>query len=93
MGDILNVEASMNAPFDRSNKSDSTNPGRRSGFVILPALIAIVLVILAITQPKMSRWISDSVQAEFVGGVNMDDAPTQTARPDKAMPERTVLAD
>ena len=82
----------MHAPFDRSNKSNSTNPTRGNGFLVLPALIAIVLVTLAVTQPKMSRWISDSVQAEFVGGVNIDDTPTQVARPDIAMPERTVLA-
>ena len=56
-------------------------------------LIAIVLVTLAIIQPNMSRWISESVQAEFVGGGNIDDAPTQVARPDTATPERTVLAD
>jgi hypothetical protein len=82
----------MHAPFDRPNKSYGTNPNRGTGFLIVPAVIAIVLVTLAVTQPKMSRWISESVQAEFVGGGNIDDAPTQVARPDMAMPERTVLA-
>jgi hypothetical protein len=82
----------MHAPSDRSNKSYSTNPGRGNGFLIVPALVAIVLITLAVIQPKMSRWISESVQAEFVGGVDMDDTPTQVARPDMAMPERTVLA-
>lgn len=83
----------MHAPFDRSNKSDIAGPNRGTGFLVVPALIVIALVTLAIIQPNMSRWISESVQAEFVGGGNMDDAPTQVARPDTATPERTVLAD
>jgi hypothetical protein len=92
MGDILIVEASMHA-FDRSNKSDTTSSNRGTGFLVVPALIVIALVTLAIIQPNMPRWISESVQAEFVGGGNMDGAPTQVARPDTATPERTVLAD
>jgi hypothetical protein len=92
LGDILNVEASMHAPFDRSNKSSSTTPNLGRGFLIVPALIAIVLITLAIIEPRMSRWISEAAQAEFIGSGNMDDAPTQVARPDLAMPERTVLA-
>ncbi|MFZ0765407.1 hypothetical protein [Bradyrhizobium sp.] len=83
----------MHAPFDRSNKSDITSPNRGTGFLVVPGLIVIALVTLAIIQPNMSRWISESVQAEFVGGGNMDDVPTQVARPDTATPERTVLAD
>lgn len=83
----------MHAPFDRSNKSDITSPNRGTGFLVVPGLIVIALVTLAIIQPNMSRWISESVQAEFVGGSNMDDVPTQVARPDTATPERTVLAD
>ena len=83
----------MHAPFDRSNKSDTANPGRGNGFLIIPALIVIVLVTLTITRPNdVSRWINESVEAEFIGGGTADDAPTQVARPDMATPERTVLA-
>ena len=36
-------------------------------FVVLPILIAVALIGMAITHPHASKWISDAVQAEFVG--------------------------
>jgi hypothetical protein len=98
MGDILKVEASMHAPYDRTGKSNQSTFSRnrrassRSGIGVLalPALIAMVLAALALFHPKASVWISEAVRAEFVGGI-VDEPSPQTAQP--AAPIRTVHAD
>jgi hypothetical protein len=93
VGDILKVEASMPAPYDRSRKSNqstfSRNQGAFSrsgiGLLALPALIAMVLAAVALVHPKASIWIS--VQAEFAGSI-IDEPSPQTAQ--SAAPIRTV---
>jgi hypothetical protein len=94
LGDILKVEASMHAPFDRSRKSDhATEPRSGIGFLILPVLMAVVLITLAIVHPKASIWISQAVQAEFGGSGLADDMPVQTVQqPGMAIPMHTVNA-
>jgi hypothetical protein len=78
----------MHAPLDRYSKSDqSTPPKIDAGFLIIPTLIAIVLLALAICEPKTSIWISEAVQAEFAGSIADEPSP-QTAQP--AAPIRTV---
>ena len=78
------MEASMHGSFDRP--SESENRMQRSwsiGFFALPLLFAIALIGLVIAQPAASNWISEAVQAEFVG-VNLapEIAPVQLAKPD-----------
>ena len=77
--------------FEKSG-SNETSIFRKwgTGFLVLPALLALALFLLAIVQPK-SNWISEAVQAEFTGnGVIPEIAPTQLARP--SMATRTVRA-
>jgi hypothetical protein len=77
----------MHAPFDRSGQTRKRIPESRdrfpngSGFWIVPILIAVALITLAIVQPKTSGWVSDAVQAEFIGNSGIADAPTQLAQP------------
>lgn len=56
--------------------------------VALPVLIAVALIGMAFSHPSASRWISNAVEAEFVGSefVGTDivpdlSPPTQFARP------------
>jgi hypothetical protein len=88
-----NVEASMHGTFDRSG--ESRNRFDRSwsvGLFAVPALFAIALVGLAMTQPAASNWISEAAQAEFAGAFMVPEiAPTQLAQP--AMQIRSVRAD
>jgi hypothetical protein len=82
----------MHGPYDRSRKrSTRTEPKSGAGFLILPVLITIVLIILVTAHPKASVWISQAVQAEFGGGSALD-MPVETAQPDMAAPVRTVNA-
>jgi hypothetical protein len=60
--------------------------------VALPILIVVALIGLAITQPSASKWVSDAVQAEFVGQDLAPDVapPTRIAQPTNEV--RTVKA-
>ena len=89
MGDTRKVEASMHAPYEKSPKSDQGTFSRIGvGLLVLPAFAAVVLVALAIMQPKASTWISEAVQAEFSGVAG--DMPKELAGP--SMQVRTVRA-
>jgi hypothetical protein len=50
-------------------------------------IIVLVLLVLALSFPSASEWISAAAEAEFVGG-NPSMAPTQIAQPIEAI--RTV---
>jgi hypothetical protein len=79
----------MRGSIDRTGQNqDRTVRSWSIGFFVLPVLLVITLVGLAITKPSASNWISEAVQAEFVG--SPDAAPTQLAKP--ATPIRTVKA-
>jgi hypothetical protein len=86
------MEASMQGSFDKTGET-STRLYQRWGVGLLavPVMIAIALVGLASIQPAASNWISESVQAEFVGtNLAPEMAPTQLAQPTR--PVRTVRA-
>ena len=95
VGTILTVEASMHAPYDKSrNSSHRAEPKVGAGFLILPAIVAFVLIVLATVHPKASVWISEAVQAEFGGSGVAEDVPVQTVQPDMTtIPMRTVHAE
>jgi fumarate reductase subunit C len=59
-------------------------------FFALPVLVVIALVALALMKPAASTWISETVQAEFVGMTSRGVVPKQLAQP--AMQIRTVKA-
>jgi hypothetical protein len=86
------MEASMHGKFNRSDGTDKSSAGYSSiRLVVIPALLAVALVALAIKQPDVSRWISDTVQAEFANtGTRPDTAATQVAQPARQI--RTVKA-
>lgn len=82
----------MHGSLDKAGRSENSIYQRWGmGFLALPVLFVIALLVLAIAQPATSNWISDAVQAEFAGiSVMPEAAPTQLARPD--MEIRTVRA-
>jgi hypothetical protein len=80
----------MHAPYDKRKSSQRTEPTSGVGLFILPAFVAIVLVVLAVLQPNAPLLISQAAQAEFVGDVA--DMPTQIGQPDMAVPVETVRA-
>lgn len=83
----------MHAPNDKQRKkSDRAEPKSWAGFLILPAIVALVLIVLVNAHPKASIWISQAVQAEFGSYGIADDLPVETAQPDMAIPLRTVHA-
>jgi hypothetical protein len=82
----------MHGSFDRSDQTDErSSPTWSVGFFALPVLLVVALIGLAITQPAASNWISEAVQAEFIGIDLQGIAPVQLAQP--AMQIRTVRAD
>jgi len=83
----------MHAPNDKQRKtSDRTEPKGWAGFLILPAIVALVLIVLAAFYPQASIWISEAVQAEYGGSGPAGGMPVQNAQPDMAIPMRTVHA-
>jgi hypothetical protein len=73
----------MHGTFERSRKSnDRIERGRDIGFLVVPAVLAIVTIGLAIIQPATPSLIADAVQAEFVGfDLAPELTPTQFAQP------------
>ncbi len=71
----------MHGTLERPGKTDKPielSPGIR--FVLIPALLALAVIVLAINQPDLPRWISDAAQAEFANtGSAPEIAPAQAA--------------
>ena len=60
-----------------------------AGILAAHGVILLVLIALVIRSPAASDWISQAVQAEFVGNPPPVIVPTQIARPDpEGRPER-----
>ena len=80
----------MHGSLDRSDENrNRTDRSWSIGFFVVPMLIVIALIALVMIKPAASIWISEAVQAEFVGP-NSPVAPTELAQP--AMQIRTVKA-
>jgi hypothetical protein len=79
---------------DRLDKSNQTTDWTvyqswGIGIFVLPVLLAAFLAGLAIIRPDVSRWVSESEQAELVGaGLTMGGIPAQVAPPAREV--RTV---
>ena len=73
----------MHGSFDRSGKSNNRiDRGWGIGFIALPVLLVIALIGLSMIQPAAPAWISEAVQAEFVGpDLGPEIRPTQLAQP------------
>ena len=84
----------MHAPYDNQRKAGDRNERKGSlGFLILPLVVALVLIVLATIHPKAGIWISQAVQAEFGGSGIAEDMPVQTAQPGMVVPMLTVRAE
>jgi hypothetical protein len=74
----------MHGRFEKPGRNES-NLYRSFGlgFLALPIVIVIALLALAVIQPSASNWISEAVQAEFVGDPSLlpGQSPTQLAQP------------
>jgi hypothetical protein len=81
----------MRRRFDRSDETTDKSITRSFGIgiVVLPVVVAALIVVLAITRPDVSRWISEAVQAEFVAS-GQPMGPAQAEQP--AGQVRTVKA-
>ena len=73
----------MHGSFDGSPQDDQSSSHRWDiKLVALPILVVIAVAGLAVSHPNASRWISEAVQAEFVGTDFVPDlAPTRLAQP------------
>jgi hypothetical protein len=67
---------------------DKSNPTDRGGFsnqitslVVINGVIVLALIVLALSSPSASEWISAAAQAEFVGSDTVPTFPTQIAQP------------
>ncbi len=63
-------------PQARRDPSDQMTP-----ILIVNAIIVLVLLVLALSVPSASEWISAAAEAEFVGGVAPAATPAQIAQP------------
>jgi hypothetical protein len=66
----------------------SRKPADRGGainqittLVAINGVIVLVLIVLALSVPSASEWISSATQAEFIGGNMPVAVPTQIAQP------------
>ncbi len=71
----------MARSIDQAKMPTISNGAGSIGFFALPVLLVVALVALAMTQPAASNWISEAVQAEFVGADSAPVEPTQLAQP------------
>lgn len=82
----------MHGIIDRPNESDSSDSPTQQRWnvavVAIPALVAVALAGLMLTQPSASTWISEAAQAEFVG-LN---PPPETASTQPAQPRAPIRA-
>jgi uncharacterized iron-regulated membrane protein len=62
-----------------------------AGILAVHGIIVLVLIGLVLSHPAASEWISQAVQAEFVGNPPPVIVPTQIARPGGQV--RTVRTD
>jgi hypothetical protein len=67
-------------PAKRRDLSDQITP-----ILAINGIIVLVLIVLALSVPSASEWISAAAQAEFVGGNAPAMMPTQIAQPTEAM--------
>ena len=67
----------MHSRFRSRRKEDGFFEKWGFGFVVLPVLLAVTMVVLWVVQPKTNNLIADIVQAEFPGNnASPDKAPT-----------------
>jgi hypothetical protein len=67
-------------PQSRRDLSDQITP-----ILAINGIIVLVLLVLALSAPSSSEWISAAVQAEFVDGQMPAVTPTQVAQPTEAI--------
>jgi hypothetical protein len=92
IGATYSQEASMQRSPNDSKPSDRHFLWNwTAGILAVHGLILLVLVSLVLSHPSASEWISQAVQAEFVGNPPPVIMPTQIAQPRGQV--RTVRTD
>ena len=73
----------MHSRFDRSHKEENGFFEKWGiGFVVLPILLAIAMIVLSMIQPPNTNWVAESVQAELAGkSPTPADAQAQNTKP------------
>jgi hypothetical protein len=62
------LEASMRGPLDKQpQETHGVYRNSNIKLIALPILFVVALLGFAVSHPDVSRWISEAVQAEFVG--------------------------
>jgi hypothetical protein len=81
----------MHGRFEKPRGDDSSVHQKIGfGFLVLPVFIVIALIALTVIQPSTSNWISEAVQAEFIGDTAPpEQSPTQLAQP--TAPDTTTV--
>ena len=72
----------LQRPHDQwkpNGRRDSS--GEITTLLAINGIIVLVLLVLALSTPSASEWISDAAQAEFVNPDISTAAPTQIAQP------------
>jgi hypothetical protein len=81
----------MPRAFDRLDRQENRTQWKwTAGIAAALGVVMFALVALMSISPTASNWVSDAVQAEFVGSNTPEQAPVQTAQPARDL--RTVRA-
>jgi uncharacterized iron-regulated membrane protein len=92
IGATYSQEASMQRSPNDLNPSDRRFVRNwTAGILAVHGIIVLVLIGLVLSHPAASEWISQAVQAEFVGNPPPAIVPTQMAQPGGKV--RTVRTD
>jgi hypothetical protein len=67
-------------PQGRRDLSEQITP-----LLAINGIIVLALLVLALSVPSASEWISAAAEAEFVGGIVPAVTPTQIAQPVEAI--------
>jgi hypothetical protein len=74
----------MRKAFDRLDRQENLSQWKwTAGIVAAFGVVMFAMVALTWNSPTATNWVSDAVQAEFVGTMAPDPAPVQTAQPAK----------
>jgi hypothetical protein len=81
----------MRKAFDRLDRQENRTQWKSiAGIAGAFGIVVFALVALTWSSSAVTNWVSDGVQAEFIGTMAPDAAPVQTAQPAKGF--QTVRA-
>jgi hypothetical protein len=94
----MSIDATYSQEASMQRSPNDLNPSDRrlvrnwtAGILAVHGIVVVVLIGLVLSHPAASDWISQAVQAEFVGNPPPVIVPTQIAKPSGQV--RTVRRD